>query len=55
MIHWRFIEYLKEVLALPAALYESPSFSFSDDIANSIFSSVSLKILKYLHNIHILT
>ncbi|XP_011505315.1 PREDICTED: dystrobrevin beta [Ceratosolen solmsi marchali] len=39
MIHWRFTEYLKEVLALPAALYESPSFGYSNDLGNSIFPS----------------
>ncbi|XP_049940517.1 dystrobrevin beta isoform X1 [Schistocerca serialis cubense] len=37
MIVWRFSEYLQEVLALPAAVYESPSFSYSDGLANSIF------------------
>ncbi|KAG7204583.1 hypothetical protein KM043_005003 [Ampulex compressa] len=37
MIHWRFAEYLKEVLALTTAVYESPSFGYSDDLANSIF------------------
>ncbi|XP_076766976.1 dystrobrevin beta isoform X7 [Xylocopa sonorina] len=37
MIHWRFSEYLKEVLALTAAVYESPSFGYSEGLANSIF------------------
>ncbi|XP_058810048.1 dystrobrevin beta-like isoform X3 [Phymastichus coffea] len=37
MIHWKFAEYLKEVLALPAALYESPSFGYSDGLAGMIF------------------
>ncbi|XP_046143857.1 dystrobrevin beta-like isoform X4 [Osmia bicornis bicornis] len=37
MIHWRFAEYLKEVLALTAAVYESPSFGYSEGLANSIF------------------
>ena len=40
MIHWRFAEYLKEVLALPAAVYESPSFGYSDGLANLIFPPV---------------
>ncbi|XP_015588903.1 dystrobrevin beta isoform X3 [Cephus cinctus] len=38
MIHWRFAEYLKEVLALTAAVYETPSFGYSEGLANSIFS-----------------
>ncbi|XP_023318880.1 dystrobrevin beta isoform X2 [Trichogramma pretiosum] len=37
MIHWRFADYLQEVLALPAALYESPSFGYSDGLATLIF------------------
>lgn len=39
MIHWRFDEYLREVLALPAAVYESPSFGYSESLASSIFLS----------------
>ncbi|CAG9762189.1 unnamed protein product [Ceutorhynchus assimilis] len=38
LIQWRFNEYLQEVLALPAAVYESPTFSYSDTLAASIFS-----------------
>lgn len=38
LIQWRFNEYLQEVLALPAAVYESPSFSYTDTLAASIFS-----------------
>jgi hypothetical protein len=41
MIPMRFAEYLQEVLALPAAVYESPSFSYSESLAASIFSGVS--------------
>lgn len=41
MIHWRFSEYLKEVLSLTAAVYESPSFGYSEGLANSIFPQVS--------------
>ncbi|XP_076665475.1 dystrobrevin beta isoform X3 [Andrena cerasifolii] len=37
MIHWRFAEYLKEVLGLTAAVYESPSFGYSEGLASSIF------------------
>lgn len=43
LIMWRFSEYLQEVLALPAAVYESPSFSFSEDLANNIFNTVSFQ------------
>uniref|UniRef100_A0A1B6C2U4 Dystrobrevin n=1 Tax=Clastoptera arizonana TaxID=38151 RepID=A0A1B6C2U4_9HEMI len=38
MVAWKFSEYLREVLSLPAAVYESPSFSFNDNLAADIFS-----------------
>ncbi|XP_011335911.1 dystrobrevin beta isoform X3 [Ooceraea biroi] len=38
MIPWRFADYLKEVLALTAAVYESPSFGYADGLADSIFA-----------------
>ncbi|KAF4520539.1 hypothetical protein B566_EDAN008738 [Ephemera danica] len=41
MIPLRFAEYLQEVLALPAAVYESPSFSYSESLATSIFSGAT--------------
>lgn len=41
LLQWRFNEYLQEVLALPAAVYESPTFNYTDSLANSIFSPVS--------------
>ncbi|XP_045599525.1 dystrobrevin beta isoform X3 [Procambarus clarkii] len=36
----RFSEYLKEVLALPAAVFESPSFSYSENLVTHIFDGV---------------
>ncbi|GJQ79260.1 putative zinc ion binding protein [Trypoxylus dichotomus] len=39
LLLWRFNEYLQEVLALAAAVYESPSFSYTDTLASSIFNS----------------
>lgn len=41
MIHWRFSEYLKEVLALTAAVYETPSFVYSEGLASTIFPPVT--------------
>lgn len=41
MVMWKFNEYLLDVLALPAAVYESPSFPFSNQLANDIFPSVN--------------
>ncbi|XP_065342654.1 dystrobrevin beta [Cloeon dipterum] len=41
MLQIRFAEYLQEVLALPAAVYESPSFSYSDMLETSIFNGAS--------------
>nr|XP_023015534.1 dystrobrevin beta-like [Leptinotarsa decemlineata]XP_023015535.1 dystrobrevin beta-like [Leptinotarsa decemlineata] len=38
LLQWRFNEYLQEVLALPAAVYESPTFNYTDSLANSIFN-----------------
>ncbi|KAK7865657.1 hypothetical protein R5R35_006912 [Gryllus longicercus] len=38
MVVWRFAEYLQEVLALPAAVYESPSFNYTEGLATTIFS-----------------
>ncbi|CAH2007194.1 unnamed protein product [Acanthoscelides obtectus] len=38
LLQWKFNEYLQEVLALPAAVYESPTFNYTDSLANSIFS-----------------
>lgn len=37
MIHWRFAEYLKEVLSLTAAVYESPSFPYTEGLNSTIF------------------
>lgn len=41
MVHWKFNEYLQEVLALPSAVYESPSFPFTSQLANEIFPQVN--------------
>lgn len=40
MVAWKFREYLQEVLVLPSAIYESPSFHYSDQIPTEIFSGV---------------
>ncbi|XP_063218074.1 dystrobrevin beta-like [Bacillus rossius redtenbacheri] len=37
LVTWRFAEYLQEVLALPAAVYESPSFNYVEGLAGSVF------------------
>jgi hypothetical protein len=42
MVVWRFAEYLQEVLALPAAVYESPSFNYTEGLATSIFAGVCI-------------
>jgi hypothetical protein len=42
LLQWRFNEYLQEVLALPAAVYESPTFNYTDSLANTIFNPVSV-------------
>lgn len=40
LMMWRFAEYLQEVLALPAAVYESPTFYYDDVLPSTIFSPV---------------
>lgn len=37
MIHWKGIDFLRELLALPAAVYESPTFHFDDGLENEMF------------------
>jgi hypothetical protein len=37
LIHWKAIDFLREVLALPAAVYESPNFKYEDGIENELF------------------
>lgn len=50
MIHKRFNDYLKEVLALTAAVYESPSFGYNEGLASSIFPLVSRTHTSLLYN-----
>lgn len=40
MVAWKFREYLQEVLLLPSAVYESPSFHYTDQISAEIFCGV---------------
>lgn len=37
MIHWKAIDFLREILALTAAVYESPTFKYDDGIENELF------------------
>lgn len=39
LVAWKFNEYLQDVLAIPAAVLESPSFSYTDSLAQEIFSN----------------
>lgn len=54
LMMWRFAEYLQEVLALPAAVYESPTFYYNDVLPSTIFNPVSIHfsiiVLINLHN-----
>lgn len=38
LVHWKLGEFLKEILALPAAVYESPTFHYKDNLECEIFS-----------------
>lgn len=38
MVHWKLCEFLREILALPAAVYESPTFHYKDGLEGEIFS-----------------
>jgi len=40
MVTWKFREYLQEVLVLPSAVSESPSFHYTDQISAEIFCGV---------------
>lgn len=48
MVMWKFNEYLQEILAIPAAVFESPSFPYTSQLANDIFPAVR-NVLKILH------
>lgn len=37
MIHWKSIDFLRELLALPAAVFESPTFHYEDGLENELF------------------
>lgn len=37
LIHWKAIDFLREILALPAAVYESPTFRYEDGLENELF------------------
>jgi hypothetical protein len=37
LIHWKGIDFLREILALPAAVYETPTFHYEDGLENEIF------------------
>ncbi|XKL60356.1 hypothetical protein PGB90_001372 [Kerria lacca] len=37
IVMWKFNDFLQEILALPAAVYESPSFTYTSQLANDIF------------------
>lgn len=38
LVHWKLGEFLKETLALPAAVYESPTFHYKEGLECEIFS-----------------
>lgn len=37
LIHWKAIDFIREILALPAAVYESPTFRYEDGLENELF------------------
>lgn len=42
MVIWKFNEYLQEILAIPAAVFESPSFPYTSQLTNDIFPAVRI-------------
>ena len=40
MVHSKFEDYLRDVLALPSAVFEKPSFGYSDAAAKAVFEQV---------------
>lgn len=43
MDHHKFGDYLREVLALPTAVFEGPTFGFSEASVKQCFDSVVMK------------
>lgn len=37
LIHWKAIDFIREILALPAAVYESPTFRYEEGLENELF------------------
>lgn len=37
LIHWKSIDFLRELLALPAAVFETPTFHYEDGLENELF------------------
>jgi EF-hand/Zinc finger, ZZ type len=37
LIHWKAIDFVREILALPAAVYESPTFHYDEGLENELF------------------
>lgn len=37
LIHWKAIDFVREILALPAAVYESPTFRYEEGLENELF------------------
>lgn len=38
LVQWKLCEFLREILALPAAVYESPTFHYKDGLESEMFS-----------------
>ncbi|VDO83454.1 unnamed protein product [Soboliphyme baturini] len=49
MDYRKFCEYLREVLALPAAVFEGPTFSFSENAVKMCFEAVKATMRIYLY------
>ncbi|XP_043219107.1 dystrobrevin beta-like isoform X2 [Amphibalanus amphitrite] len=47
----RFCDYLREVQALPAAVFESPTFSYSDEAARLIFPAGNVNVNDFLERL----
>ncbi len=48
LVRDKFVDYLKEVLQLPTAVFEGPSFGYNDTAARACFDGVSTRRLHIL-------
>ncbi|XP_076329774.1 dystrobrevin beta-like isoform X3 [Tachypleus tridentatus] len=49
MVYSKFVDFLREVLALPCSVLESPTFAYSDSLPGTIFDGSKVTVNDFLH------